>query len=129
MNQKFPDELIQELRVEFCEEARDLLAVMEESLLNKKTLTENKFQPEILRSLHCMKGSSQAVHFGLFALVTHHMEDLLSEQFQPRMIDFTLKVVDQLRLSLDQFQGGNEKESFALLENLVSQVKSSNGTF
>lgn len=124
MSQVFDEVALLELRLIFCEEAKDLLEAVEESLLGGRTFEEQRFQPEVFRALHCLKGSAQAVHFGAFSRISHELEDILGRAFHVGMIDFTLSVVDRLRLGIELFLKGMRAESFELLSQLAESVKS-----
>lgn len=72
------DDLEQELKESFLEEASELLAKSESSFLNLETNpNEKSLLDHIFRLAHNLKGTSRAVGFGEMAELTHKAENLI----------------------------------------------------
>lgn len=106
------DEL-QAHRQAFREEANELLAELETSLLEWEDCPEDQgLLGRIFRAMHTIKGSGAMFGFEAVAEFTHQVESALDQAragklaCSPRLIDLTLRARDHIRSLLDESFGG-----------------------
>lgn len=110
----------------FLEEANELLAELESSLLD---LEENPEDPELIgrifRAMHTIKGSGAMFGFDAVSRFTHHLEtayDLVRNEklkVDKGLIDLTLKGCDEIRRMLE---GAVETEGLSRREEILSAL-------
>jgi two-component system, chemotaxis family, sensor kinase CheA len=101
----------------FLEEARDLLAKIENSLVAlEKQPGDKELVNEIFRGLHTIKGSGAMFGFQKVSDFTHHVENLFDEvrnekvSIDSRIIDIGLRSTDCISLLLDGSDAGEERK-------------------
>jgi two-component system, chemotaxis family, sensor kinase CheA len=101
----------------FLEEARDLLAKIESSLVALELEPGDKeLVNEIFRALHTIKGSGAMFGFKEISDFTHHVENLFDELRQGKhaidslVIDIGLRSVDCISSLLDGSDGGEDRQ-------------------
>ena len=106
------DEL-QAHRQAFREEANELLAELETSLLEWEDCPEDQgLLGRIFRAMHTIKGGGAMFGFEAVAGFTHEVESALDQArsgkitCSPRLIDLTLRARDHIRSLLDEAFGG-----------------------
>jgi two-component system chemotaxis sensor kinase CheA len=119
--------LTDQYKVAFVEEARDLLAELESSLLK---LDENRHDSELIgrafRALHTIKGSGAMFGFDDVARVAHHVETAFDRlrhgelEVTSSLINLALAAGDQIRIMLEAPESGAvvEDRSASILAEL-----------
>jgi two-component system chemotaxis sensor kinase CheA len=103
-----------ELKMDFLQEARDLLQNTEQSFLQLEADPTNKnLVDSIFRFAHNLKGTSRAVGFGQIAELTHRAENLLLE-----IKNGTIQVTGAVVSVLLQFNDKVHEMILGLSENL-----------
>ncbi len=112
-------------RQAFIEEASELLSELEKSLLELETVPNDKeIIAKVFRALHTIKGSSGMFGYDDIAMFTHDIEsvyDLIrnEEMFvNKRIIDLTLKAIDQISVMLISVDNKNEIDTTITTEIL-----------
>jgi two-component system chemotaxis sensor kinase CheA len=112
-------------RQTFREEAYDLLAELETSLLEWEAVPDDQtLLGRIFRAMHTIKGSGAMFGFDTVAEFTHEVESALDQArsgviaCSPQLIDLTLRARDHIRALLDEAFGGEvvDVESGELLK-------------
>lgn len=106
------NDLVRELRAQFCQEGTELLERVEASLLTLEKGFETSVFESLLRDLHCLKGSSRAVGFEAFSKIVHALESKFksSDQEIGSLIDKTLQTVDLLKEFITEVSSGSPLE-------------------
>lgn len=116
----------------FVEEARDLLAGLEESLLD---IEHDPHNPELIgrifRAMHTIKGASSMFGFNAIASFTHDIEtafDSVREgtvEVTPQLISLTLRSRDHISALLDLTESGTQpgSDDIANGEALLNQLR------
>jgi two-component system chemotaxis sensor kinase CheA len=104
---------IDQFRLGFREEARELLVDLESVLLQ---LNEDREDAALVgrafRALHTIKGSGAMFGFDDLAAFTHNLENAFDEvrkgrlPVTPELVDLTLSALDQIRAMVEEGQGG-----------------------
>lgn len=98
----------------FLEESREHIRSLNSRLLElEKSPGETSGLNEIFRSAHTLKGMSSTMGFDQLADLTHHMENLLAELKEGRMVansrvvDVLFECIDRLQIMTDNIAQGN----------------------
>ncbi|MDA3929865.1 MAG: chemotaxis protein CheA [Prolixibacteraceae bacterium] len=111
-------ESIDQLRVSFVEETRDLITELEDVLLSLETdAVSSDVVDQIFRSIHTIKGSGGMLGFEKVLEVTHDLEDIYDKVRSGEM-DFTIDLKDISLETIDVL-----KNLLATDENLADQEK------
>lgn len=117
-------ESIDQLRVSFVEETRDLINELEDVLLSIENETvSSEIIDQIFRSVHTIKGSGGMLGFDKVLEVTHDLEDIYDKvragdmAFTFDLKDISLETIDMLKtlLSADEQLNDADKVRFANL--------------
>ena len=117
-------ESIDQLRVSFVEETRDLINELEDILLTIENESVNsEIIDQIFRSIHTIKGSGGMLGFEKVLEVTHDLEDIYDKvrggemEFTTDLKDISLETIDVLKtlLASDEKLNDTEKVRFANL--------------
>jgi two-component system chemotaxis sensor kinase CheA len=113
----------------FLEEAKDLLAKIESSLVSlEKSPADKELINEIFRALHTIKGSGAMFGFQDVSDFAHHAETLFDElrkgkyKVDCRIIDIGLRAADCIALILEGGDGGEERTS------IIREIEELDGT-
>jgi two-component system chemotaxis sensor kinase CheA len=114
-----PDQIIQELRATFREEAYELLTELEAALLEIEKTPDDKEQiGRAFRAMHTIKGSGGACEFHDIVAFTHKLETIFEKirsgkaRATKEIVDLTLSARDQIKAMLDRYyNGGSVDES------------------
>ena len=108
---------IDQLRVSFVEETRDLINELEDILLSLEVDTvDNETIDLIFRSIHTVKGSGGMLGFEKVLAVTHDLEDIYDKvragemKFSTELKDISLETIDILKTLLATDEKLNEAE-------------------
>lgn len=113
---------IDQLRVSFVEETRDLINELEDVLLSLEAdAVDNETIDQIFRSVHTIKGSGGMLGFEKVLEVTHDLEDIYDKvrsgdaEFTTQLKDISLETIDMLKVLLesDEQLNDNDKIRFA----------------
>ncbi|MGF7141448.1 chemotaxis protein CheA [Roseimarinus sediminis] len=113
---------IDQLRVSFVEETRDLINELEDVLLSLEVdAVDNETIDQIFRSVHTIKGSGGMLGFEKVLEVTHDLEDIYDKvrsgdaEFTMQLKDISLETIDMLKVLLesDEQLNDNDKIRFA----------------
>jgi two-component system chemotaxis sensor kinase CheA len=131
-NEYTPDQIVKELRATFREEAYELLAEFESSLLElEKTPDDAEQIGRAFRAMHTIKGSGGACEFHDIVAFTHELESIFDKIRNGRVsatrkiIDLSLSARDQIRAMFDRYyQNGSvdESKSAAIIDSLRELV-------
>lgn len=117
-------ESIDQLRVSFVEETRDLINELEDNLLSiENDAVSSEVIDQIFRSVHTIKGSGGMLGFEKVLEVTHDLEDIYDKvrggemEFSAELKDISLETIDVLKnlLSSDEQLNDVEKVRFVNL--------------
>lgn len=117
-------ESIDQLRVSFVEETRDLINELEDILLSiENEAVSSEVIDQIFRSVHTIKGSGGMLGFEKVLEVTHDLEDIYDKvrggemDFSTELKDISLETIDVLKnlLSSDEQLNDTEKVRFVNL--------------
>ncbi|HEX9019780.1 MAG TPA: Hpt domain-containing protein, partial [Nitrospirota bacterium] len=104
------DQIVQELRVTFQEEAYELLAELESALLELEKNPDDKEQlGRAFRAMHTIKGSGGACEFHDIASFTHQLETVFDRirggkaRANGDIIGLTLSAKDQIKAMFDRY--------------------------
>ncbi len=105
------------LQLKYQEEAKELIEVMEKSLLSiENNLDDPALIEEVFRSMHTLKGNSSMFGFKLIADFTHHLEsvyDLIRSgeiKISRQILNTSFSALDHLSLLVKNDSILNEKE-------------------
>ncbi len=113
------ENIIKELRATFREEAYELLAELESSLLELEKKPDDKEQiGRVFRAMHTIKGSGGACEFREIAAFVHEIESIYDKirsgkvNATPEIINLTLQARDQIKAMLNTYYlGGSIDEA------------------
>ena len=113
------ENIIKELRATFREEASELLAELESSLLELEKKPDDKEQiGRVFRAMHTIKGSGGACEFREIAAFVHEIESIYDKirsgkvNATPEIINLTLQARDQIKAMLNAYYlGGSVDEA------------------
>ena len=113
------ENIIKELRATFREEAYELLAELESSLLELEKKPDDKEQiGRVFRAMHTIKGSGGACEFREIAAFVHEIESIYDKirsgkvNATPEIINLTLQARDQIKAMLNAYYlGGSIDEA------------------
>jgi two-component system chemotaxis sensor kinase CheA len=117
-------ESIDQLRVSFVEETRDLINELEDILLSlENNAVDSETVDQIFRSIHTIKGSGGMLGFDKVLEVTHDLEDIYDKvrsgdfPFSAQLKDISLETIDILKLLLasDEKLSSQDQMRFAAL--------------
>lgn len=117
-------ESIDQLRVSFVEETRDLINELEDLLLSiESDAVSSETIDQIFRSIHTIKGSGGMLGFEKVLEVTHDLEDIYDKvrsgdlEFSTELKDISLETIDVLKnlLASDEQLNDNDKVKFVNL--------------
>lgn len=117
-------ESIDQLRVSFVEETRDLINELEDILLSlENDSVSSEVIDQIFRSVHTIKGSGGMLGFEKVLEVTHDLEDIYDKvrggemEFTSDLKEISLETIDVLKnlLETDENLDDNEKVRFVNL--------------
>ncbi len=118
----------------FFQEARELLAELEQSLLDFEQDLGNKNSIEtIFRSLHTLKGSSGMFGFHAMNEFTHELENIFEEirsgksQASPKLLEICLVSLDHLKALLEDHELKDESNAARQL-HLLKQIEELHGS-
>jgi two-component system chemotaxis sensor kinase CheA len=127
-----PDQIVNELRATFKEEAYELLAELESALLElEKTPGDKEQIGRAFRAMHTIKGSGGACELHDVVAFTHDLETVFDKirngkaVASKEIIDLTLRARDQIKSMLDRYYGGgtvDEARSAEILASLLGLV-------
>ncbi len=119
----------------FVEEAHELLAELESSLLElEETPEDMDLVGRVFRAMHTIKGSGAMFGFDEIAAFTHEMEtvyDKVREGHLPittELINLTLRAKDQIKLMLDRPHTGEAPDGPASAEIFAAFQELASGT-
>ncbi|MFA9391040.1 MAG: chemotaxis protein CheA [Prolixibacteraceae bacterium] len=122
-------ESIDQLRVSFVEETRDLINELEDILLSlENESVSSDVIDQIFRSIHTIKGSGGMLGFDRVLEVTHDLEDIFDKvrsgdmEFTAELKDISLETIDVLKLLLASDERLNEAEKIRFV-NLCRKIK------
>lgn len=129
-----PDQIIQELRATFREEAYRLLTELEAALLEIEKRSDDKVQIErAFRAMHTITGSGGVCEFHDIVDLTRLLETIFvrirsgKARANGEIVDLALSARDQIKAMLDHYyKGGSVDESRAadILASLTDLAKS-----
>jgi two-component system chemotaxis sensor kinase CheA len=116
----------------FLEESREHIRSLNSRLLElEKNPHETSGLNEIFRSAHTLKGMSSTMGFIGLADLTHHMENLLAELKEGKMlvtskaVDILFACIDRLQIMIDSIARGNKlNEDNSDLINALETIRS-----
>lgn len=116
-----PENIVKELRATFREEAYELLAELESSLLELEKKPSDKEQiGRVFRAMHTIKGSGGACEFREIVAFVHELESIYDKirngkaSATPEIINLTLQARDQIKAMLNAYYlGGSVDEANA----------------
>jgi two-component system, chemotaxis family, sensor kinase CheA len=116
-----PENIVKELRATFREEAYELLAELESSLLELEKKPSDKEQiGRVFRAMHTIKGSGGACEFREIVAFVHELESIYDKirngkaSATPEIINLTLQARDQIKTMLNAYYlGGSVDEAKA----------------
>ena len=119
-------DILEKLRVAFREEAKDLLAELDEALLALEAQPDDHdLIGRVFRAIHTIKGSGSTAGFKDIASFTHKVEEVFNEaregrlRITPQITDLTLHACDLVGKLLES----DQPQAYALeVEQLVSQL-------
>ncbi|MGC2301182.1 MAG: chemotaxis protein CheA [Acidobacteriaceae bacterium] len=104
---------VDQFRLGFREEARELLVDLESVLLELNEHCEDTaLVGRVFRALHTVKGSGAMFGFDDLAAFTHNLENAFDEvrkghlKVTPALVDLTLSALDQIRAMVEEEQSG-----------------------
>ncbi len=122
------DEMVKELRTTFREEAYELLAELENALLELEKAPDDKEEVgRAFRAMHTIKGSGGACEFQDIVKFTHELETIFDRirsgkaNATAEIISLALSARDQIKAMLDRYYHGgsvDEARSAKILESL-----------
>lgn len=122
--------MIEALKETYRNEARELLADLEESLLVLETAPEDaETVGRVFRALHTLKGSGGMAGFDVLAAFTHEIETIFervrngSMEVTRQLIDLTLASVDRIRAMAEDQSAEEDPEEEAARRSLVSRFR------
>lgn len=122
-------ESIDQLRVSFVEETRDLINELEDTLLSiESDAVSSDVIDQIFRSIHTIKGSGGMLGFEKVLEVTHDLEDIYDKVrsnsivFSVELREISLETIDMLKalLATDEKLSETDNVKFA---NLVRKIQ------
>jgi two-component system chemotaxis sensor kinase CheA len=126
-NPESAENIVKELRVTFREEAYELLAELESSLLELEKNPDDQEQVgRVFRALHTIKGSGGACEFHNIVTFTHEVETVFDKirsgkiKVTNEIIDLALQSRDQIKSMLNAYYLGNAvsvERSASILES------------
>lgn len=129
------DEFEQELKIDFLDEAQELLASTEQAFLRLEAdRSDPSLMDEIFRFAHNLKGTSRAVGFGVVAEFTHELENLILKIKQgevnvtDEVVTILLSANDQIAIMIEELKS-NFDASFDNHELIDSMKAISAGSF
>ena len=121
--------MIDSLAATFREEAPEILAELETSLLELNTAPEHtELIDRIFRALHTIKGSGGMAGFTEVAAFAHEVETIFVEvrsgqvAVTPELINLTLQACDQLK-QLIEATGSARKKNRSNVDNIVNALR------
>ncbi len=128
---------INQLRVSFVEETRDLINELEDILLSLESdSVDNEIIDQIFRSIHTIKGSGGMLGFEKVLAVTHDLEDIYDKvragdlKFTEQLKDISLDTIDILKtlLATDENINENDHIKFTNLCERISNFEATGNT-
>jgi two-component system, chemotaxis family, sensor kinase CheA len=111
---------IDQFRLGFREEARELLVDLESVLLQLNEHCEDTaLVGRVFRAMHTIKGSGAMFGFDDLAAFTHDLENAFDEvrkgrlQVTPELVDLTLSALDQIRAMVEEGEGSPTADAAA----------------
>lgn len=102
------DTFVQELRLQFAQDALDLAQEIEAALLALETNPTQEQLDALKRHLHCLKGNAKAVGFDGISRMAHETEARCEKKLEQDQIDHLLSWVDRFRESLQTFLASSD---------------------
>ncbi|MGA8911107.1 MAG: Hpt domain-containing protein, partial [Acidobacteriaceae bacterium] len=125
---------IDQFRLSFREEARELLVELESGLLELNEQREDEARVgQVFRALHTLKGSGAMFGFDELAAFAHKLENAFDEvrkgrlAVTPELVDLTLTALDQIRAMVEEVEGKSQVDRAACAE-ILAQVRALTGT-
>lgn len=122
-------ESIDQLRVSFVEETRDLINELEDILLSLESdAVSSEIIDQIFRSIHTIKGSGGMLGFEKVLEVTHDLEDIYDKvrggdmDFTNELKDISLETIDILKTLLATDEKLNDQDKIRFV-NLVRKIQ------
>jgi two-component system chemotaxis sensor kinase CheA len=117
---------LDQFRLAFREEARELLVELESNLLEMNERPEDgELVGNVFRALHTIKGSGAMFGFEDLATFTHNLENAFDEvrkgrlAITPELVDLTLSALDQIRAMAEADDGETAADPAACTEILA----------
>jgi two-component system chemotaxis sensor kinase CheA len=117
---------LDQFRLAFREEARELLVELESNLLEMNERPEDgELVGNVFRALHTIKGSGAMFGFEDLATFTHNLENAFDEvrkgrlAVTPELVDLTLSALDQIRAMAEADDGETAADPAACTEILA----------
>ncbi len=122
------DNFIDHFRLEFFQEAREILENISDDILKLEADPENSdLLNSVFRGIHTIKGSAGSFELGVISDFTHHLEGLLNAlrdgklSLSPDMVDVILSGSDEISSMIDICaDGGTPELNYELIDRIAA---------